>query len=372
MKYLWIGAVLLLLLCPLRAVADMPAPMSRAPVVAVSEVTSVRDTQKRRYTGRLESPASVALVARVAGEILEVGFHDGDYVKSGQLLYQIDPVRYEAAVKSAEGKVMQCRAEYAYAKSDLARNRALFKRAVISKDVLESSERTEKVTHGELLSAEAELITAKDDLRNTKVIAPITGRIGVTAFTAGNYVTLSSGTMVTLIQTDPMRVRFALSIRDLLMMFGSESGLRENGRVRIRLADDTEYETEGRITIVDNAAGGSTDTLLAYAEFPNPQGRLVAGGTVVLTLSSDAETKPLPAVMPSAVLHDRDGAFVYVVKDDSRAEKRRVKLGNLVDELQTILSGLSVHELVVVDGTHKVVEGMPVEYAGQPTADGQK
>ncbi|MGF0010883.1 efflux RND transporter periplasmic adaptor subunit [Desulfovibrio sp. SGI.102] len=94
-------------------------------------VLAVQDTQSRRYTGRVVSPATVSLVPRVAGEILEVGFRDGDTVQAGQMLYRIDPVRYEAAVKNARGKVVQYKAEHAYARADLARNRSLFKKQAV-------------------------------------------------------------------------------------------------------------------------------------------------------------------------------------------------------------------------------------------------
>lgn len=357
---------LLLLLCAVPLVrAAMPGPgmPPPAPVVEVGEVLAVQDTQSRRYTGRVVSPATVSLVPRVAGEILEVGFRDGDTVQAGQMLYRIDPVRYEAAVKNARGKVVQYKAEHAYARADLARNRSLFKKQAVSRDVLESAERTEQVAYGELLlAAEADLVTAPDDLRNTRIVAPMAGRIGVTAFTAGNYVTTSSGTLVTLVRADPVRVRFGLSVRDMQAVFGSEEELRSLGRVRVRLADGTEYGTEGRVTIVDNTAEGRTDTVLVYAELANPQSRLVPESTVVVTLYRQTDSV-VPAVPPSAVQHDVQGAFVYVVQEDDRVSLRRVTLGNLVGESQAVRSGLNVHERVVTDGTHKVVDGMKVDYA---------
>ena len=181
-------------------------------------------------------------------------------------------------------------------RADLARNRSLFKKQAVSRDVLESAERTEQVAYGELLAAEADLVTAQDDLRNTRIVAPMAGRIGVTAFTAGNYVTTSSGTLVTLVRTDPVRVRFGLSVRDMQAVFGSEEELRSLGRVRVRLADGTDYGTEGRVTIVDNTAEGRTDTILVYAELANPQSRLVPESTVVVTLYRQTDSL-VPAVL---------------------------------------------------------------------------
>lgn len=331
------------------------------PVVAASEVQGVRDVPTRRYTGRVVSPATVNLVPRVSGEIIEVGFRDGTNVGAGQTLFRIDPVRYAAAVKSAEGKVMQCRAEYSYAKADLDRNRILFRQTSVSRDVLESAERTEKVRQGELLAAEADLVLAQDDLRNTTIKAPAAGQIGVTSFTAGNYVTTTSGTLVTLLQTDPIRVRFALSTRDLLATYGTVRELQTSGRVQVRLADDTEYAVTGRVVIADNAAGDKTDTILMYAEFPNPDGRLVPGSTVVVTLSREGGKAAVAAVPPAAVLHDAGGAYVYVLSADAQVKKRRVTLGDMAGNLQKILSGVDIGERIITDGTHKIADGVRVD-----------
>lgn len=343
------------------SIAAEPVSESKIPVVEISEVFAVTDVETRRYTGRVTSISSVTLVPRVSGEILEIGFHDGDQIKTGQMLYRIDPVQYEAAVKSAEASVVQYRAEHKYAKADLSRNRTLFKRTAISQDVLENAERAEKVAYGQLLAAEAELVRANDDLRNTEITAPISGRIGVTAFTVGNYITPSSGTLATLIQNDPVRVRFALSTRDMLFRFGSEEKLKKYGKVRVRLSDNTEYEGEGKISIVDNAANGRTDTIQVYAEFANSEGRLVVGSTVTVTLSRELEGKIIPAVPPSAIQHDAEGAFVYTVTDDAHVQKRRIELGNLIGHAQTVISGISLHERVVSDGMHKIADGILVE-----------
>lgn len=159
-----------------------------------------------------------------------------------------------------------------------------------------------------------------------------------------------------------MRVRFGLSVRDMQAVFGSEGELRSLGRVRVRLADGTDYGTEGRVTIVDNTAEGRTDTIQVYAELANPQSRLVPESTVVVTLYRQTDSL-VPAVPPSAVQHDAQGAFVYVVQEDDRVSLRRVTLGNLVGESQTVRSGLTAHERVVTDGTHKVADGMKVDYA---------
>lgn len=346
------------------ALAAEPGSTPPAIVVSSAEVFATTATESHRYTARVTSPAEVALVPRVSGEILGVGFKNGERVNKGTILYRIDPVRYEAAVKTAEGELVQARAEYAYARSDLARNQVLNRQNATSRNTLEQAEKAERAAWGKILSAEGTLATARDDLKNTNIIAPIAGRVGVTALTAGNYVTPASGTLVTLIQTDPVRVRFAMSVKDIAAEFGSEEILRERGEIRLRLADGTSYDEVGGITFIDNAANGRTDTVYVFSDLPNTRDRLVIGSTIVVTLLRRGDEER-PAVLPSAVLHDETGAFVYVVNSASKAERRAVILGPLAGEAQIVTSGLSIGETVITDGTHKIRNGLPVEARGR-------
>ena len=126
-----------------------------------------------------------------------MGFRDGGTVTAGQVLFRIDPVQYEAAVKSAEADIVRHRAGLRYAASDLARCRTLFRQNAVSRDALEKAERDERTARGQLMSAEAELMRARDSPEKTVIRAPVSGRAGIAAFTAGNYVSTASGTLAT-------------------------------------------------------------------------------------------------------------------------------------------------------------------------------
>ncbi len=346
--------------------AGVLAPLAGAekPVVALGRAVEVEDLENRRYTGLVVAPAVVQIVPRVSGEILEVGFSDGSVVKAGQMLYKLDPVQYEAAVKSAEAKVAKSKAELEYAQTNFDRQQTLFDKNAISRDTMENVRSALAVRKAELMAAESELIAAQDNLKNTTIISPITGLAGLTAYTAGNYITPGSGVLVTIVKVQPMRVRFSLSTADLTTMFDSMDNLLHDAVVRLTLPNGKDYPTAGKIEFVNNQANIRTDAVQLFATFPNQDYRLLNGSTVRVMLSRRRGVKR-PAVPPSAVMHDARGAYVYVVDSRNIPARRDVVLGNSTPEFQMIASGLKPGETVVVKGTHKVIPGSEVEPAAE-------
>lgn len=339
-----------------------PAPAMQVPIPVVSaeKVGEAEDFESRRYTGLLVSPSVVNIIPRVSGEILEVGFHDGDVVKKGQILYRLDPVQYDAAVKSVEAKITECKARLEYSQKNYDRTLALFEKNAMSLDSMESAKSSLETNKAALLAAEAELIRAKDDLRNTVISAPIDGIAGVTAYTQGNYLTPSSGKLVTIIQVQPVRVRFSISTADFLNIFGSLENLKKQGSVRLKLSDGKSYDEEGEVEMINNEANSNTDTIQVFARFKNPKHRLIVGSTVEVRLARRNGVR-IPAIDASAIMHDNKGSFVYVVGKGNMPEKRYVVLGNSTSKLQMVVSGLKVGESVITRGVHKVFPGVPVE-----------
>lgn len=332
-----------------------PRAMPKA-VVAVEPVTEVADMETRRYTGQVVSKSVVQITARVSGEILEVGFQDGSPVKKGQLLYHLDPIQYEASVRSAEAKIAECKARLDYAQRNFDRNSSLYDKQAASRDTMENTKASLEALKAGLLAAEAELVVAKDNLKNTRITAPIAGLAGVTNYTLGNYVTPSSGTLVTIIQVQPARVCFSISAGDYLNMFGSFENLQKTADVRLQLADGKQYPTVGKIELLNNEANRKTDAIQVYATFPNQDYKLLIGSTVNVTLSKK-QGKTMAAVPPSAVMHDSKGSFVYVVDQANKVEKRYVIAGNATADFQLIRSGVKKGERVVSQGTHKTMPG---------------
>ena len=337
-----------------------PAMPARPPsVVGVKAAVSTPDILLRNYVGLVVSPAVVQITPRVSGEIISVGFQDGSQVKEGQVLYKLDPVQYEAAVKSCEAKIAECKAKYAYAKSSFERNDLLYKKNAASRDAMENAKASMDGYLAALMSAEAELIKAKDNLKNTVITAPISGLAGVTAFTKGNYITPSSGTLVSIIQITPMRVKFAMSSADILDLFKDKKDMLNATEVTVTLANGKKNAEKGKISFFNNEANKKTDALLLYAVFPNKDYTLYPGMTVRVTIRRDLKIS-LPAVLPSAVLHDNKGSYVYILGKDNIVEKRYIVPGTARADLQLIASGLKAGDKVIVKGTHKVYPGAKV------------
>ncbi len=335
-----------------------PGPGGRpeAPAVAAGRVFSAQALPGRRHPARVVSPAEVAVTPRISGEIIEQRFADGARVEKGAVLYRLDDVRYKAELQSARGELSEAEAELAYAKTALARAKSLWERQAQSRETYDAAVRSEKTAAAAVEKARASVTLAEDDLQHTMITSPVAGRAGVSAFPAGSWVTSSSGALVTVLATDPMRVRFAVSMRDVLARFGSVEKLREAGRAKVELADGTELGIEGRVVFTSNAAGADTDTLDVYAEFANPDERLVAGSTVSVVLER-AEAGAFAAVPPSAVMHDAEGAWVWVIGEGNRVAKRRIEVLATSDSAAIVGEGLAQGERVVTDGTHKPSEG---------------
>ena len=271
----------------------------------------------------------------------------------------MNPVRFDAAVKSAEARIAEIKAKLAYAENNYNRNSSLFSKQVSSKDTVENAWSTVQSLKAELLMAEATLITAKDDLNNTVIKAPISGKIGGTNYTVGNYLTPGSGTLATIVQTSPMRVSFSISSRDYLNTFGDEKTLKGEGKVNIVLADNKRYPIEGKFEYIDNQANRSTDTVQINMLIDNPDGILLAGNTVTVELVRKSDKK-VPAVRLSSIMYDEKGPYVFVVNEKNIVSKRSVVLGNMLPDKQFVISGLKKGELVVTDGNHKAMPGQEV------------
>ena len=335
-----------------------------AVTLPVCEVKEVQDTGAKRYPGRICPVAEVVVRPQVTGEILEVGFANGQNVKKGDVLYRLDPVQYTAAVKNAEAKVAELKATLAYAEAKAARHSELVKTRAVSQDDLDHSLATRDATRASLAAAEASLTAARDDLAHCTIVAPIAGKVGTTVRTEGNYVQKGDARLVTLVQVDPIRVRFQVSSVDYAAAFGADAArIVADGRVEVRLVSGAESCVTGRVEYVDNMADALTDTVEVYALLDNPKGTFLAGQTVMVTLDNRNGAK-CPAVPPNAIAQDLRGTYVWVVGKDGTAERRRVTRGARRNGLQLVPLGLKAGERVVADGVHRVSEGMAVTPEG--------
>ena len=370
--------------------AAAAAAAAAAPTVAVEPVASRVPVTLKKYTGMFEAINKVMSVSRVSGNIMNAPFNEGDLIKKGDLLFDIEDTAYvaavdaakakiatsEAAIKQAEADILRTSAQLRYAQTSYDRDKELFDTGTaVSKDVLESKEsaldgaKAQKAAadaallsaRAALKSAEAALVLAEFDLSHTKIYSEITGRAGRLVYSAGNFVTPSSGALITVTQLDPIYVQFTMSEKDFTSLFGNVANLKQFAKIEIMLADGTMYDKPGEIKFIDNSIKTATDTLRIWAEFPNPDELLNPGGIARVYLRKSGGA-PMPSVKNSAIVQTAQGPCVYVVDANNTVSFRPVQLGSSDTQFTTILSGVKEGEVVIVKGTHKVMmPGMPVK-----------
>ena len=308
---------------------------------------------------KAEAIDRVAVQPRVSGNIVATRFQEGKVVKKGDLLFEIEDTRYRAAVEEAVAKKAQLEAKLLYAKNSFERYNRLLASKSVSMDTVENAKSTMHALEAEIQSANAAITVAKDNLNYTRLTAPITGRTGRVTFSTGNYITPTSGSLVTITGIDEVYVKFPISERDFLSLFGTQEQMKKYALVSVNLANGKAYDQPGRIFMTDNTVQTTTDTLNVWAKFPNPEDELTPGGVVTVNLSKKNVDR-FPAANISSVMHDAYKSYVYIVNDQGVVERRDVTLGNTVNNEQCFSSGVKEGEVVIIDGMHKVRPGAKV------------
>lgn len=314
-------------------------------------------TQTTDFVGRVEAPEKVDVRARITGFLQDVLFKEGDVVKSGEVLYRIEPETFQAAVQQAQGALLQAQGTLANATSQLGRTQELVKTDTESRAQLDQRTAAQKSAQGAVIIADANLKSANVNLGYTVITAPITGEIGRSKLTKGNVVSPDSGALTQIVSRDPMYVTFPVSQR-VFLDIERQQGREQGYAVRLRFSDGSLYDQTGKINFVDVTVNQATDTILVRATFPNPQGKLIDGQLVRVLVDSDKPQEKL-LVPQSALIADQQGIYVFVV-EDGKAAIRRVKPGGQSGADAIIDDGLKAGDQVIVQGMETLRAGMPV------------
>lgn len=347
-----LNTVFVLALGAYQVSAQMPGMTQH---VQVEKVTLGMDKISRKSIGHMEAIKSVDVKAAVEGFILEPLFKEGDIIHEGELLFEINPIRYKAVVQQKEAALEEIRAQILYAKSRKARYERLASTNATSEEEAETASARLEELKAEEAQAIANLAKAKKDLEDCSIRAEITGKIGRMQFSPGNYITKGE-TLVTIKQIDPIYVRFPLSQYDVNAIFGGPKEIGNIADVRLTMANGRRYEHGGKVTIVDNILTGDSDTYTLWANFPNPNHQLTPRGIGALNIGL-TDTHQVCMVPLTAVHYDEKGAYVYTVDEAGVVSRTEVAARSIQGRLQAIYSGLSVGQTVITDGAHKVRVG---------------
>jgi len=351
------SACVLLTICEAAVAQGSPPPAVTVTPVASREVTATGD-----FIGRVVAIDKVDVVARISGFINERNFTEGQQVKTGDLLFRIEPDTYKAAVDQQTANLAKAKATEVNANLQLQRGQELVRNQNIPQSEVDQRAANAQAAHADVMQAQALLEQAKINLGYTEIRSPIDGRIGIANFTVGNLVSPSSGTLATIVSQDPIYVTFQASEADVIAYkhrIAASADKNPHVTIHIKLPDGTIYPHPGLTNLLDVQVQPDTDTVLARAQLPNPEGMLIPGGIVGVQVERGGP-QSLLVVPQSAVQLDQAGHYVMVVGADNKVEQRRITVGVEQGRDIVVTKGLKQGELIIVEGVQKVHPGQVV------------
>lgn len=357
-----IGA--LTLVGPAYAAQGQGRPPAEVTVITVKAEPVQIDTV---LTGRTSAYSISEVRPQVNGILQKRFFQEGQEVKAGDQLYQIDPAIYEAQLKTAQAGLAQARATLSRALADAKRSAELVKVQAVSKQSDDAAQAALRTAQAGVQSGEAAVLTAKINLDYTKVRSPISGRVSRSEFTEGALLSgYQSQALTSVQQLDPIYVDVTQSAEELLrlqreiasgVMHVAEDG---SAAVKVSFSDGTTYGETGRLTFTDSQVDESTGTVKLRAVFPNPKHQLLPGMFVRAAIVEGVRPDAILVRMQSVMRDQRGNAYVYVVGADNKVESRTVTLGKTIGQNWLVTAGLKDGERVMFEGFQRTAPGATV------------
>jgi multidrug efflux system membrane fusion protein len=348
-----------LLTSALSAGCEKPRPNDPPPVPVTAAVAERRAVPRSlQATGSVEPVATVAVQSQVTGVLQRVNFSEGQDIRAGQVLFEIDPRPYRARLEGARAALARDVAQLGTVREN-ARRLAELGPDYATRQQIEQAEANANALAATVQADSAAIAEARLELQYATIRSPISGRAGSLLVRPGNLVRASEGdSLVVINQLSPILVRFSLPATHLpdIRRYRPETLV-----VRARPAGGD--ESDGTLAFVDNAVDSATGTILLKGRFANKDGALWPGQFVTVALQMEIDQGAL--VVPSkAVIEGQQGAYVFVVKSDRTTEVRNVRVARAAGDLTVLDGGLEPGEQVVTDGQLRLTAGVKVEVKG--------
>ncbi|MBS1227588.1 MAG: efflux transporter periplasmic adaptor subunit [Proteobacteria bacterium] len=344
------------------------APKALAPEVGVFTIESKPLAITTELPGRTSAYQVAEVRPQVGGVIQKRLFVEGANVSAGTSLYQIDPATYEAAVNSAKAALAKARANLLTSSPKVARYKELVEIEGVSRQEYDDAVAANEQAQADVATAQAALDVANINLKYTKVLAPIGGRIGRSSVTPGALVTASQTTALTTVQQlDPIYVDVTQSSNDLLRLKRElESGsLKKNGQAKVTLllADGTTYAESGKLQFADVTVDQTTGNVTLRALFPNPKFDLLPGMYVRAVLENGVNEKAIVVPQQGVTRNQKGQATALVLNKENIVEPRILETGGTIGDKWLVTSGLADGDRVIIEGLQKVRPGAPATAA---------
>ena len=361
-------AILLAISLGVTSCGKKPAgmPAGAAADVGVVVVTSGPVDMTAELSGRTSAYLVSEVRPQVGGIVKSRLFTEGGYVKQGQSLYQIDSAPFQAQYASAQAAVAQAKAAQTTAKLKAQRYAELVKINAVSQQDNDDAQATLAQADASVASANAALQTAGINLQYTKVIAPISGRIGKSSVTPGALVTASQATELARIQNiDQIYLDINQSVNDLMALKRAAAsgtiGEANTADVEMILQDGSVYPSKGKLQFSDVSVDEATGTVTLRALFPNPNGALLPGMYAKARIVSGVVGNGILVPQPAVTRDPKGNATVMVVTKDNKAAARPIQVAQTVGDKWLVTSGLQPGERVIVEGLQKIRPDAPVK-----------
>lgn len=311
-------------------------------------------------TGRVEAQYSVDLVARVPGFLIKKYFNEGDFVKKGQVLYQIDPREYQIEVNNSQANVNQYSALLKNAQQELNRANALVKEDLISRSDVDQSLASRNQNKALYDAARQQLELARVNLSYTKIKSPIDGRIGKVNITEGNYVTATSGSLVNISSVNPVFVTFSLKSDDFVKLLKASNKFQD-AKVEVQFDGGSWYDKIGKVNFVDNKIDKNSGSVTLRATFDNSKGWLIPGAYMKVKITAPKLVKYMTVPQASTKGDAMSGYYVWAV-EDNKAVKKNIKVSDSINNNWVVNSGLNINDTIVLSGLQNIaVEGQKLK-----------
>ncbi len=334
------------------------------PEVVVSTVKTKDIIRSYEAPARVISRYRVDVVSRINGYLLKSNFKEGDYVKAGQVLFEIEPQEYQYAMQQASAELKSAKALQVYYDKQSERARQLVEQDYIARAEYDNAVAQRDSYRAGLQRSVSAYHDAKRNLGYTKIKAPVSGRVGMISVTVGNFISMQPAPLTTLYSTDPMYVTFPLEATNFNRLVQIDGSANVKRKVEFVFSSGEKYQMEGVQDFYDNKVDESTGTIRMRATFPNPEDKLLSGDYGKIIIYS-TKTDSVPVVPSKAILDNQEGKFVYKLDENNLPQLSYIKTGGQEGDFTIVMSGLEPNDRIVVGGLHEVIPGVPVKIVNE-------
>lgn len=330
------------------------------PEIVVEKVGSKDIIKSYESPARVVAKYQVNVEARIDGYLLHSYFKEGDFVKAGQVLFEIEPQEYQYALQQARANVKSAKAKQVYYDKQSARAKQLVEKDYIAKADYDNAVAQRDSFRADYQRTLGAYNDARRNLGYTKVKAPVSGRVGMITVTVGNYVRMNAGSLTTIYSVNPMYVTFPMEANDFNELSRIDGSANVKRRVEYRFSNGQKYEFTGEQNFFDNKVDEASGTIMLRATFPNEGHRLMAGdyGRAIIYAN---KTDPTPIIKTKAIQENQEGKYVYKVDTKGIPTLTYIKVLEHRGDYTLVKSGLNIGDTIAVGGLQQIIPGAPAK-----------